>query len=352
MTKEQFLALMNGPDGKLVGKRCNERYLSKHGLLDYVLENAPADFLSIGDKIRFIKYGGGHCLTCGVRTAMAASGQGFGKYCKDHYHDPKRGKTAHNRKDLDLEKIIEMYESGMSIWDISQTLGNVSNVSISKKLKASGYEIRSHSDNQKMMKHKSSKIEEVCSKDYLNESKLVNFCIELWPDDDYTSNKQIKGMSEAWRPDYVNLTKKIIVEFDGHLHYTQAKTCLLDEYKDVAWTKQGFKVIRWPYFVQLSSASIQQFFSFEQSYHQVYPHGFIDANVIYPADFCIAGLKRFVNELSLFHESISMDIYNSLEVANNNSRWGGFDVYPDLDSIEHILNRRTQLTKRGPKPPN
>jgi hypothetical protein len=150
MTADEVISKLE-INGVLVPKRCTEKYLKKYGLLELMLQNTPGDFKTISDKIYFLKYGGGYCLTCGIRTNKDVIGNGFARYCKDHFHDPKKNKPAHNFKDISIEQIKELYiEKQLSILDIAKTLGTVSNTTVKKRLIEGGVELRSHSHTQSL----------------------------------------------------------------------------------------------------------------------------------------------------------------------------------------------------------
>lgn len=149
MNSEQFLNLLE-IDGKLVTKRCTESYIQSHGMVDILDKLIDSSFGSISDRIKFLKYGGGYCKVCNCRTNISASGRGFADYCKQHFHEPKKNKTAHNYIDIDIKQVSDMYLAKMSISDISLKLGTLSSVSLKKKMVEAGIEIRSHSDNQKL----------------------------------------------------------------------------------------------------------------------------------------------------------------------------------------------------------
>ena len=52
----------------------------------------------------------------------------------------------------------------------------------------------------------------------------------------------------------------------------------------------GYKIIRVPYFVQLSSDVIKQLFGIDIDYKQIFPHGFIvDKNEVLPYILRILG---------------------------------------------------------------
>lgn len=141
--KEEFIKKLS-IDNKIIVKRCTENYLRKHNLYDWLISNTPEDFTTIQDKIKFLIYGGGYCLVCGTRTNHHVSGKGFGKYCKLHFHEPKKNKKARNYKEVDIDLIKDLYlKQKKSVLQISKELGNISNVTISKNLKKAGIEFRS-----------------------------------------------------------------------------------------------------------------------------------------------------------------------------------------------------------------
>jgi G:T-mismatch repair DNA endonuclease (very short patch repair protein) len=136
-------------DGKLITKRCTESYLQKIGEYNWVLNNTPHDFITVSDKVRWLIYGGGYCDVCKCRTKVDVSGRGFAKYCKDHFHYPKKGKLASNHKDVDIDLVRSLYlDQHKSILEISGILKNISNVTLKKKMVEADIPLRSHSDTQ------------------------------------------------------------------------------------------------------------------------------------------------------------------------------------------------------------
>lgn len=151
---------------------------------------------------------------------------------------------------------------------------------------------------------------------YLTESLLIEFIKLHLDSENIICNKKLPGCSINCRPDYVNLDSNIIVEFDGYKHYNDAKTILRDRIKDKEFKNLGFKIIRWPYFIQLSSSSIKYYFNLDLNYHQTYPHGFIDSKALLPADFNSLGVSRFYSELEDLPEDIKFEILDSLFILS------------------------------------
>jgi hypothetical protein len=116
------------------------------------------------------------------------------------------------------------------------------------------------------------------------------------------------------RPDYRNDELKLIVEFDGYAHYTTAKGVLDDVLKDELYTGSGYRVVRIPYFVQLSTETVKSLFDIDYDFEQKYPPGFVDRKCVLPADFCTLGLKRFLCDFRKLPVSVRKSVLNSLYV--------------------------------------
>lgn len=167
MEKEKFLSLLE-LDGVLVAKRCTEAYLTKHGLLGVLDSLVPVEFGTIGERIKHLKYGGGYCLVCGTRTRLSKSATGFNEYCKYHFHEPKKGLVAHNRKDVPPKSELEelYFTKQMTLLSISDHYGNVSNVTIKKWFDHYGIQLLTHSEVIK--KRVIPKSSETCQEKYGN----------------------------------------------------------------------------------------------------------------------------------------------------------------------------------------
>jgi len=149
MNKEDFIEKLSA-NGRLVNKRCTESYIANNNLSDILDNLVDKSFGSVSDRIKYLKYGGGYCEVCGIRTNLENNGQGFAKYCKAHFHEPKKNKPAHNRKTFDIDAAIKLYhDEKKSLLEIS-TLFNVSNVTLANRFKEANVTLRSHSENQKL----------------------------------------------------------------------------------------------------------------------------------------------------------------------------------------------------------
>lgn len=148
--------------------------------------------------------------------------------------------------------------------------------------------------------------------EYLTEEKLKIFLYD-YIDNEFEFNKSVPfSKNKRLRPDFINEKLKLIVEFDGYGHYLNPKQILNDQFKDKEYPQLGYRIIRIPYFVQLSSDVINNLFKLNIDYKQTYPHGFIDKKAILPSSYCELGINRFLQDLEKF-SFIKKDILESLK---------------------------------------
>jgi len=136
---------------------------------------------------------------------------------------------------------------------------------------------------------------------YLDEAELGKLLFHLFGDGVVHNKGFIHN--KKYRPDYVVEKHKLIFEFDGPRHYTQAKSVINDAMKDIFYEEYGYKVIRFPFFIQPTVKIINDLanLSFpENEFNFTYPHGFIDKNVVLPSDFCEFGVLRFVSDMNKY----------------------------------------------------
>jgi hypothetical protein len=159
--------------------------------------------------------------------------------------------------------------------------------------------------------------------EYLTENSLIKFLLD-YVDSKGSTNKKFREY--RFRPDYVSHAHKLVVEFDGYLHYTKSKTVLDDLEKDDIFSASRYQIIRIPYFVQLDKRVMSKLFGnlVENSFDYIkYPHGFIDPKAVLPADFCSLGIERFKSDLEKF-DFIKDEILDSLKIKTLRE----FEVFP------------------------
>ena len=96
-------------------------------------------------------------------------------------------------------------------------------------------------------------------REYLTEVLLGQF-LRKRVDATFVANQPVPGLGRRFRPDYHSDRHKLVVEFDGDQHYRSSRVILGDVERDAFFTASGFRVIRIPYFVQLSHAVIMHLF--------------------------------------------------------------------------------------------
>lgn len=107
------------------------------------------------------------------------------------------------------------------------------------------------------------------------------------------------------RPDYRSDTLKLIVEFDGLPHFTSRDTYLKDIEKTKKYESEGYKVVRIPLYINLTTKVINTLFGLNLD--QV----FFDKDIspfnenFQPNCFCLSGLNRMAKDfLSIAPEQI------------------------------------------------
>lgn len=150
--------------------------------------------------------------------------------------------------------------------------------------------------------------------EYLTEDSLENYLKVIFPTHTWERNTTYRYNGGWFKPDYICHTLKLVVEFDGMLHYSSAEVILRDKKKDLILRRDGYKVVRIPYFVQMSTEVIKALFKKDKQIDQVFPHGFISnkATAFLPTNFNELGVERFLNDLDRF-SFIKEDIINSLK---------------------------------------
>lgn len=136
---------------------------------------------------------------------------------------------------------------------------------------------------------------------YLTEELLGDFLQVAYEGQTWDHDKKFKipnsEISHNFRPDYCCHNLKLCVEFDGPDHFTKANVIQADITKDTKIESHGYKVIRIPYFIQLTKESIRYFFNMDLDFNNNFKHGFISKKVVLPTSFCEQGIWKFKNML-------------------------------------------------------
>ena len=123
---------------------------------------------------------------------------------------------------------------------------------------------------------------------------------------------------------------KMIVEFDGMPHYTKAKNLLYDIEKTKFYEGLGYKVVRIPFFIQLTQKAIKTLFDIkiqEKMFNENYPSLSIEMENT-PAFLCGAGALRMAREFKKFPEQYKINI--DFLKKENNIFLSGVDILETL----------------------
>ncbi len=158
---------------------------------------------------------------------------------------------------------------------------------------------------------------------------LEDYLAVIFPEineQDWIHNKSFgkhNGNNYQIKPDYRCNILSLIVEFDGLQHYKNPVTIARDSVNQTIYEGNGYKVVRIPYFIQLTNEVVKQLFGVDVN-EPLFPEnlpsmGPLGRNT--PAFCCPAGLFRMANELKQFPQQMEINI-KALENANNETLTG------------------------------
>lgn len=138
---------------------------------------------------------------------------------------------------------------------------------------------------------------------------------------DWVHNKGgviLDGKKLLTRPDYRSESLRLIIEVDGTPHYKDPEKILHDIEITEKYMEAGYKVVRIPYFIQLSSSAVKVLFDVDvkqELFDDTIPSlGLKDKNT--PAYLCYEGIKRMAREFKRFPEQYEVNL-KVLKDANN-----------------------------------
>lgn len=127
------------------------------------------------------------------------------------------------------------------------------------------------------------------------------------------------GKRHNIRPDYRSDSLKIIIEFDGLLHYTDPQNIIKDRKNTNIYELNGYTVIRIPYFIQLTNTAVEQLFGVkvEEPLFQVsYPSLGGEGMKHNPSYLCPEGVKRMAKEFKKIPEQYEVNIQSLKNMDN------------------------------------
>lgn len=165
----------------------------------------------------------------------------------------------------------------------------------------------------------------------LHRTGLNEYLKVIFPDiDDWVHDKAL-GLTVnnkvcRKRPDYRSEKLKMIVEFDGIQHYTMPDRIKNDVLSTKFYESLGYKVVRIPYFIQLTNKAVKYFFNvdvkeplFNENIHSMDKN---DRNT--PAFLCGAGVLRMIEEFK--HHPEQYRVNKEFLISQNDRFLTGIDL--------------------------
>ncbi|MDE5815162.1 MAG: DUF559 domain-containing protein, partial [Alistipes sp.] len=121
---------------------------------------------------------------------------------------------------------------------------------------------------------------------------------------------ELNGVKRKMRPDYRSEKLKMVIEFDGLQHYTNPSNILKDYMHTKEYEEGGYRVIRIPYFIQLTNEVVRTMFGVEVDeplFSDNVPSLAISVNNT-PAFLCPEGIKRMATELRRFPSQMETNL--------------------------------------------
>lgn len=156
----------------------------------------------------------------------------------------------------------------------------------------------------------------------LHRTGLEEYLAVIFPSvDDWIHDKSIgmlNGVKRKLRPDYRSESLKLIVEIDGLPHYQSPKNIEKDKKNTADYIAGEYKVVRIPYFIQLTNLAVKQLFGIEIAeplFNVNIPSlGIKGSNT--PAFICGAGVVRMAQEFKKYPDQYKVNV-EYLESLNN-----------------------------------
>lgn len=120
------------------------------------------------------------------------------------------------------------------------------------------------------------------------------------------------GKSYRIRPDFLCEELKMIIEFDGLQHYTNPENIRKDRQNQQIYESFGYRVIRIPYFIQLTQSVVKEMFGL------AIPFPLFDSSLPSmavrwkntPAYCCPAGITRMAQEFRRYPQQYEVNLRN------------------------------------------
>ncbi|MBP5643972.1 MAG: DUF559 domain-containing protein [Bacteroidales bacterium] len=127
-----------------------------------------------------------------------------------------------------------------------------------------------------------------------------------------------KTFGKNIRPDYRCDKLMLIIEFDGVQHYKQPDTIIKDKENQKLYEDHGYKVVRIPYFIQLTNEVVKTMFGVDVKdplFDPTIP-SMASSGRNTPAYCCSAGLKRMMEDFKKYPQQYKVNM-DALKKENN-----------------------------------
>ena len=119
------------------------------------------------------------------------------------------------------------------------------------------------------------------------------------------------------RPDYRSEKLKLIVEFDGIQHYQSPEQIIKDYENTEFYESLGYKVVRIPYFIQLTNDAVEYLFN-KKVKKKLFNVKYPSLNeTCGPAKLCPAGIRRMALDFLEFPEQLDINLKNLWDIDND-----------------------------------
>ena len=149
----------------------------------------------------------------------------------------------------------------------------------------------------------------------LKRSGLDEYLKFIFPEtNDWVHDKSMKDINKLVsrkRPDYRSESLKLIVEFDGLPHYQSPKQIIKDKENTLLYESLGYKVIRIPYFIQLTQEAIKILFNKEVNHEYAFPNDIPSLGInseATPAYLCYDGIQKMKEDFQKFPSQYNLNI--------------------------------------------
>ena len=149
----------------------------------------------------------------------------------------------------------------------------------------------------------------------IKRSGLDEYLKIIFPEvNDWIHDKSMKDIDKSVsrkRPDYRSEYLKLIVEFDGLPHYQSPKQIRKDKENTLLYESLGYKIVRIPYFIQLSQETIKILFNRDVREEEVFPDGIPSLGInseATPAYLCFDGIQRMKEDFQKFPSQYKLNI--------------------------------------------